>query len=84
MAAAAAVMGLGAALWAADSAPGAFTVGVLRRDGVIVPFAAFDGKRWSNRWPPPALDSTVPVGSERRAFEVVGTGRRKRSRPGRP
>ena len=63
MAAGAAVFGLGAALWAADSAvPGAFAVGVLRRDGVIVPFAAFDGKRWSNPWPPPALDLTVPVG----------------------
>ena len=62
-AAAAAVVGLGAALWAADSAAsGAFAVGVLRRDGVIVPFAAFNGKRWSNPWPPPALDLTVPIG----------------------
>jgi hypothetical protein len=53
---------LGAAPWAADSVAGAFAVGVLRRDGVIVPFAAFDGKRWSNAWPPPALDLTVPIG----------------------
>jgi hypothetical protein len=53
---------LGAAPWAADSAPRAFAVGVLRRDGVIVPFAAFDGKRWSNAWPAPALDLTVPIG----------------------
>lgn len=30
---------------------GAFMLGVLRRDGVIVPFAAFDGRRWSKRWP---------------------------------
>ena len=63
MAAGATVMALGAALWAADSpASGAFSIAVLRRDGVIVPFAAFDGKRWSNPWPPPALDLTVPVG----------------------
>ena len=57
-----AVVGLGATLWAADSgASGAFAVGVLRRDGVIVPFAAFNGKRWSSPWPPPALDLTVPI-----------------------
>ena len=63
LAASAALVGLGvAALRAADSAAGAFAVGVLRRDGVIVPFAAFDGKRWSNSWPAPALDLTVPVG----------------------
>jgi hypothetical protein len=60
IAAGASVMALGGALWAADSA--AFAVGVLRRDGVIVPFAAFDGKRWSNPWPVPALDLTVPIG----------------------
>jgi hypothetical protein len=62
MAAGAAIMALGAALWAADPASGVFTVGVLRRDGVIIPFAAFDGKRWSSPWPPPAFDLTVPVG----------------------
>jgi hypothetical protein len=47
-----------AAIAAADSA---FVVGALRRDGVIVPFAAFDGKRWSSPWPQPALELTVPV-----------------------
>jgi hypothetical protein len=60
-AAGAALLALGAALGAADSAGGAFGVGVLRRDGVIIPFAAFDGKRWGNAWPRPALDLTVPV-----------------------
>ena len=39
----------------------AVTVGVLRRDGVIIPFATFDGKRWSARWPPPATEQTVPI-----------------------
>ena len=34
---------------AADTPP--FTVAVLRRDGVIIPFATFDGKNWSAPWP---------------------------------
>lgn len=28
-----------------------FVLGVLRRDGVVSPFAAFDGKHWSKPWP---------------------------------
>lgn len=55
------VLALGAALVAADAPRGAFGVGVLRSDGVIVPFAAFDGKRWTSAWPLPALDLTVPI-----------------------
>jgi hypothetical protein len=63
LAAAVAVVWLGTAVWAADSgASDAFSVAVLRRDGVIIPFAAFDGRRWSNPWPPPALELTVPIG----------------------
>jgi hypothetical protein len=50
-----------AALSAPDVARGAFGVGVLRRDGVIIPFATFDGKRWRNSWPLPQLELTVPV-----------------------
>ena len=57
------MIGAGAALPAADSGtPGAFAVGILRRDGILVPFAAFDGKRWNSPWPPPAVDLTVPIG----------------------
>jgi hypothetical protein len=38
-----------------------FTVAVLRRDGILIPFATFDGNRWSNRWP--ARQATeVPIG----------------------
>ena len=55
------VLALGGALVAAGAPGGAFGVGVLRRDGIIVPFAAFDGKRWSNAWPLPALELTVPI-----------------------
>lgn len=28
-----------------------FTLAVLRRDGTLIPFARFDGRGWSNRWP---------------------------------
>jgi hypothetical protein len=28
-----------------------FVLGVLRRDGVLLPFASFDGRRWSTPWP---------------------------------
>jgi hypothetical protein len=52
---------MAAALVAADSADTAFAVGVLRRDGILVPFAMFDGRKWSSHWPKPAVDLTVPV-----------------------
>jgi hypothetical protein len=45
---------------AADSRD-AFAVGVLRRDGIVLPFAVFDGKRWSAPWPAPAVDLAVPI-----------------------
>jgi hypothetical protein len=50
-----------AALAAADSRP-VFGVGVLRRDGIVIPFAAYNGKRWETSWPFPKLDLIVPVG----------------------
>lgn len=28
-----------------------FTLGVLRRDGIVIPFAAYDGSRWHTPWP---------------------------------
>jgi hypothetical protein len=46
---------------AASEAPRGFAVAVLRRDGMLIPFATFDGKRWRNSWPPPQLELTVPV-----------------------
>jgi hypothetical protein len=39
----------------------AFTIGVMRRDGALIPFASFDGKRWDNRWPGPSADVIVPI-----------------------
>ena len=51
--------------WWRDSAVYAtstpFGVGILRRDGVIIPFGAFDGQRWSNHWPSPQDDVVVLI-----------------------
>ena len=55
-------LALGAAPGASDGSQSAFGVGVLRRDGIIIPFGAFDGKRWSNSWPQPAVELTIPIG----------------------
>jgi hypothetical protein len=41
--------------------PASFTVGVLRRDALIVPFATYDGKRWQNYWPVPGNNTEVPL-----------------------
>jgi len=51
----------GAALQAANAAREAFAVGVLRRDGIILPFAAFDGKQWIDKWPLPQAEIEVPI-----------------------
>jgi hypothetical protein len=51
---------------AADPRPDAFAVGVLRRDGFLIPVATFDGKRWRSNWPPPTqfgLEIPVSVSS---------------------
>jgi hypothetical protein len=38
-----------------------FTIGVLRRDGIVIPFASYDGNKWTNRWP--AEQATdIPIG----------------------
>ena len=47
-------------LWAGANQK-AFTLAVLRRDGVIVPFANYSGGNWSNRWPTPFVDADVPI-----------------------
>jgi len=50
-----------AALGAADLPPVAFSVGILRRDGAMIPFATFDGRRWRNDWPGPNPSVSVPI-----------------------
>src|SRR5262245_7842222 len=54
------VLLLAASVLAAERAA-PFSVGVLRRDGIIVPFASYDGRSWSVSWPKPTGDLTVPV-----------------------
>ena len=36
---------------AASSASGHLVLGMVRNDGVLLPFAAFDGRKWSAPWP---------------------------------
>jgi hypothetical protein len=61
--------GLGAAK-ADGQAPGGrsernrFTLGILRRDGIVIPFAAYDGKRWDTPWPVNTRFLEVPINLE--------------------
>jgi hypothetical protein len=50
-----------ASLGAAEPRTEAFAVGVMRRDGVLVPFAAFDGKRWVATWFAPTREMQIPI-----------------------
>jgi hypothetical protein len=53
-----AALGLGAA--ASDERP-RFTLGVLRQDGLLVPFAAYDGRSWNTPWPGEAQALAMPI-----------------------
>lgn len=49
---------------AAAGAPqdsGEFTLAVLRRDGIVVPFAHYNGRRWSNPWPVAGKRFEIPL-----------------------
>ena len=46
---------------AAPADPTPFVLGVLRRDGLVSPFAAFDGKRWDVSWPSDISNLKVPI-----------------------
>lgn len=39
-----------------------FSLGVLRRDGLLVPFASFDGKHWQEPWPETTFEVARPIG----------------------
>jgi hypothetical protein len=64
--AAAAVAALGANAFdqgtTADAQP-RITLGVLRRDGLMLPFASYDGD-WSVPWPEPSHTAALPIGVE--------------------
>src|SRR5580765_4136722 len=38
-----------------------FSVAVLRRDGLLIPFATFDAGHWRSDWPAPGRGITVPL-----------------------
>lgn len=38
-----------------------FSLGVLRRDGVLIPFASFDGRAWSVQWPDSDVNVPLPI-----------------------
>jgi hypothetical protein len=45
-----------------QSASPPFTLAVLRRDGIVSPFAAFDDKQWTTPWPSELRSLDVPIG----------------------
>jgi hypothetical protein len=38
-----------------------FTLGVLRRDGIVIPIASYTGGRWTNHWPAPGRRPDIPI-----------------------
>lgn len=44
-----------------DEPKQAFTLAVVRRDSIAIPFATYDGKRWRNDWPYPQPRLTAPI-----------------------
>lgn len=55
---------LGAALAAAGALAQErpkFTLAALRRDGVIIPFASFDGRDWRLNWPESDVSAPLPI-----------------------
>ncbi len=48
-----------AGTWAAERQK--FSLAVLRRDGVMIPFASFDGRNWSLHWPDSDLAVPLPI-----------------------
>lgn len=49
----------GAAASGGDQRP-PFTLAVLRQDGILIPFATYDGE-WKNAWPVPRIKLEIPV-----------------------
>ncbi len=41
-----------------------FTLAALRRDGVMIPFASYDGRSWSLHWPDSDLSAPLPIGRD--------------------
>lgn len=56
-----AIVGLCALLEPSLQERARFTLGVLRRDGIVIPFAAYDAKRWAAPWPEETRFLDVPI-----------------------
>ena len=58
------VLALAAAVAAPIDGQGrtAFGLGVLRRDGVLIPFASYNGRAWSADWPGSDTSAVLPIG----------------------
>ena len=41
-----------------------FSLAVLRRDGVMIPFASFDGRAWGVQWPDSDFSVPLPIGRD--------------------
>jgi hypothetical protein len=67
---------LGMAAAAAPPDP-SFTLGILRRDGILLPFAAFNGKSWDTPWPGSDLAVPLPIAIDdvpKKWWGAVGPG----------
>jgi hypothetical protein len=57
-----ALLAMGWSAWPAGAPKDdAFTLAVVRRDAIAIPFATYDGKRWRNQWPLPESRITAPI-----------------------
>jgi hypothetical protein len=57
-----ALLAMGWSAWPAGAPKDdAFTLAVVRRDAIAIPFATYDGKRWKNAWPLPESRITAPI-----------------------
>ncbi|HLJ56950.1 MAG TPA: hypothetical protein VKT77_18060 [Chthonomonadaceae bacterium] len=50
------------AAWLLAAPKVSFELGVLRRDGIMIPFAAYSGHDWSAPWPPSDTSAPLPIG----------------------
>jgi len=44
-----------------DAGAAPFLIAALRRDGIVIPFAAFDGRNWKEPWPRQVEGSDLPL-----------------------
>lgn len=57
----AATIAASAAVVSSAQEKGKFSLGVLRRDGFLLPFASFDGRSWQVTWPGTDISAALPI-----------------------